>query len=337
MLDCTYKGELGMELSAELRIHTDNNEADIEKKYELMWDIPCGENPQQDAAIFKTDGMADFEIYDDKTLTYSEIKSVTHITNILSEFYDVNSAVMANNTIVCGVSLGATVDEACQKVIDADPISIVNGAVGFSSKVDYYTAEILYSVSAGLIIAPDYDDKALEKLLGNPNIKIIKLNTPLESFKTISQKDIQVTPFGTIYQDFNRSQLGKDSFKVVTKTKPTKEQIEDAVFAWKISKHTHSNSVVVVKDFKTSAIVQRFSSTVNACEYAMDMSCEASKDAVLASDNIITSVASINAAAQGRISVIIEPGGSANDKKLIELADKFNIVLIFTGIRNYKF
>ena len=52
-----------------------------------MWDIPCGENPQQDAAIFKTDGMADFEIYDNKTLTYSEIKSITHITNILSEFY----------------------------------------------------------------------------------------------------------------------------------------------------------------------------------------------------------------------------------------------------------
>ena len=337
MLDCTYKGELSMALSAELKVFTDNEENNIEKKYELMWDIPCGENPQQDAAIFKTEGMADFEIFDNKTLTYSEIKSVTQIANVLSEFYDVNSAVLANNTIICGVSLGSTIGEACQNLIDADPISIVNGAVGFSSKVDYYTAEILYSVSVGLIIAPDYEAKALEKLLCNPNIKIIKLNTPLESFKTISQKDIHITPFGTIYQDFNRSQLGKDSFKVVTKTKPTKEQIEDAVFAWKISKHSHSNSVVVAKDFKTSAIVQGFASTVNACEYAMDIACEASKGAVLSSDNVITSQETINAAIQGRVSVIIQPGGSKNDKKLVEFADKYNIVMIFTGIKNYKF
>ena len=326
-----------MAVKAEVKIIADNSKNNIDKVYETMWEFAHGANPQQDAGILKSDSIADFDIIGDNILTYNELKTAVQVTNLLSEFYDVNASVLVNNTILCGVALGTSIEDSCQKVIDTDPISVVNGAIGCSKKVDLSTAELIYSVSASLIIAPDFDEVAVQKLLSNPNTKIVKLNTPLNEYSKLPQKDIQVTPFGIIYQDFNHSQLGKSSFNIVSKTKPTKEQIEDAVFAWKISKYTNSNSVVISKDFKTSAVVQGFSSSVNAVEYALDLSCEASKDSILSSDDIINSVECIYAAAQGRISTIIQPGGSVNDTKIIEAANKYNIVMIFTGIKNYKY
>lgn len=326
-----------MAIRAEVKIQADNNDYDINQIYESMWELSQGENPQQEAGFLKTDNAIDFEVIGDSTLTYNELKTVNTVTDLLSEFFDVCASVIAKNTILCGIALGATCEDACQKAIDTDPISVVNGVVGCSQKVDLKSAELLYSVSAGLVIAPDFDDEAIKKLLSNPHTKIVKLNTPLENYSKIPQKEIRLTPFGIIYQDVNLSRLSKKSFNIVTKTKPTKEQIEDAVFTWKISKYANSNSVVIGKDFKTSAIVQGFSSTVNAVEYALDVSCESSKDSIMSSDDIIDSAECIYAAAQGRISMIIQPGGSKNDKKLIELADKYNIVMVFTGIMNYKY
>ena len=105
---------------------------------------------------------------------------------------------------------------------------------------------------------------------------------------------------------------------------------------WKISKYTHSNSIVVAKDFKTTAIMQGFISPAAAVESAMDTSCDGAKDSIMASDTPLDTAECIYAAVQGRISTIIQPGGSGNDKNLIELANKYNISMIFTGINNYK-
>lgn len=330
-----------MSVRAEVKIYDNINETrewtlGKEFHFDPLWDLLYGENPQQAAVLLKTEGMADFEILDGNTLTYNEIISLTELSNILSEFYDVSAVAIVNHAAPCGVALAPTIEEAYTKAFDCDPMASFCGSIGFSQTVDVSVAEHISSMSVQLVIAPNYEDEALEKLRAHGKIKIIRLNTPLEEYKKLMQKDIHVTPFGTLYQDFNRSRLNKSSFKVVTKTKPTKEQIEDAVFAWKVSKYTRSNSIVISKDFKTSAIAQGFVSPVNAVEAALNTACDNSKDAVLASDNILTSADCIHATAQGRISLIIQPGGSENDKRLIELANKYNIAMIFTGIKNYK-
>lgn len=330
-----------MAVRADVKIYDNLNEMRTwelskEQAFEPMWEITYGENQQQAAAVFKTDGMADFEVLDDKTLTYNEIISITELANILSEFFDVCGVAIVNHAAPCGVALAPTIEEAYNKAFDCDPMASFFGSIGFSKIVDASTAEHLTSMSVKLVIAPDYEEKALNLLRENKEIKIVKLKTPLKEFKSLIQKDIHVTPFGTLYQDFNRSYLSKSTFRVVTKLKPTQEQIEDAVFAWKVSKYTRSNSVVIAKNFKTSAIAQGFVSPVNAVESALNISCDASKESVLASDNTLPTSDCIYAAAQGRISVIIQPGGSVNDDKLIELANKYNIAMIFTGIKNYK-
>ncbi len=304
--------------------------------FEPLWDLHFGENPQQPALLFKSDNMADYEVINDKILSYNEIMSMTELANVLSEFYDVCAVAIVKHAAPCGVALAPTLEEAYNKAFDCDPIASFFGAIGSSQKIDYEVAKHINSMSVKLVIAPDYEEKALKLLKDNPFIKIIKLNTPLKDFKSLTQKDIHVTPFGTLYQDMNRSYLGRNSFKVVTKIQPNKEQIEDAVFAWKISKYARSNSIVVVKDFKTVAIAQGFISPVNAMEAAMNTACDNSKHAVIASDNTLPTIDCLSIAAQGRISTIIQPGGSANDAKMIELADKYRIAMVFTGIKNYK-
>ncbi len=330
-----------MAKKVEIKVYDNLNELrtwnlEHEKEYTTLWDMVYGENPQQPAGVMKFDGMADFEVMDNKPLSYNEILSVTELTNILSEFFDVCAVAIVKHAAPCGVALAPTVEEAYNKAFDCDPISSFFGAIGFTKTVDIEIAKHLNSMAVKMIIAPDYNPKALALLRSNPLIKVIKLNTPLHEFKGLVQKDIHVTPFGAVYQDFNRSHLGKNSFRVVTKTKPTKEQIEDVVFAWKVSKYARSNSIVVAKDFKTVAIIQGFTSPVPAVDVAMDVACDNAKDAVLASDMPLPTIDCIYAAAQGRISTIIQPGGAANENKIIELADKYNIAMILTGIRNYK-
>ena len=330
-----------MAIRADVKIYDNLNEMrtwELWKKqsFEPMWDLTYGENQQQAAAVFKTDEMADFQILDGKTLTYNEIISLTELANMLSEFYDVCGVAIVNHAAPCGVALAPTIQEAYNKAFDCDPMASFFGSIGFSKTVDASAAEHLTSMSVKLVIAPDYEEKALALLRANKEIKIVKLNTPLKEFKSLMQKDVHVTPFGTLYQDCNRSYLTKNTFRVVTKLKPTKEQIEDAVFAWKVAKYTRSNSIVIAKDFKTSAIAQGFVSPVNAVEAALSIACDASKDAILASDNTMPTSDCIYAAAQARVAVIIQPGGGESDDKLIELANKYNIAMIFTGIKNYK-
>ena len=326
---------------AEIKIYDNLNEdsawnLEQEISYEPLWDIRHGENPQQKAGVLQTEGMADFEVMGGKTLTYNEIVSITELANILSEFYDVCAVAIVKNSAPCGIALAPTVEEAYNKAFDCDPMASFFGAIGFSQEVDYEVAKHLNSMSVKLILAPSVEAKALALLEENKSIKIVILKTPLKDFKNLLQKEIKVTPFGTLYQDLNNSSLNKNSFRVVTKTKPSTEQIEDAVFAWKISKYARSNSIVIAKDFKTTAIAQGFVSPVNAVEFAMNIACDNAKDAILASDTTLPTMDCIYAAAQGRISTIIQPGGAINEDKIIELADKYNIAMILTGIENYK-
>ena len=122
----------------------------------------------------------------------------------------------------------------------------------------------------------------------------------------------------------------------MAKVKPTKEQIEDAIFAWKVAKFAKSNCAVIARDFKAAAIAQGQTNSIVAVEQALNYACDNSKEAVLASDSTIHAEDCIYSAVQGRISLIIQPGGSVKDQKIIETCDKYGIAMITTGIRNYK-
>lgn len=282
-----------------------------------------GENMHQSARIEKDNNSIDYEI--SEKLDFNEFIALSKGLNVVSEFYDVKAACTVKGSGICAVALGQTLADAVQKVMDSDPIDFISSTVVVSSEVDSETAKFIKD--SNIIAAPKFTKSALE-ILKNHNVKYVVINTPLKDYKQYLPESIKATPLGTFIQSPNLSELNKDSFKVVSKQKPTVEQIEDAVFAWKVAKYVNSQAIVVAKDLKTTAISQGLKAA--SVEFALDYSCDMSKDAILASDVQLT-VHDINVASQGRIGLIIVP---AADKDVIDKADKYGMGLITTGITN---
>ena len=296
-----------------------------------------GENSQQKAYITPVEGGVEYDILSrNKELDYIDFLNLSGAIKVSAEFFDVDSVVIVKEAKICAAALGANSDEALAKVIDCDPISVYESTVSFSKEVAIDAAKQLNSMKIKNVIAPKFSKEAFSYLL-DTNINIIKVNTPLHELLGFEVRDIKVTPFGILVQEQNNSRLAKETFNVVTKVKPTQQQAEDGIFAWKIAKHLTSQSAVVAKDLCAKAIVQGKTSGVIATEDALDYACEASKDAVLVLDSVIDNIGAINAAIQGRIGLIIESGDGKISSSVVKLADKYELSIIHTKIRNNKY
>lgn len=287
------------------------------------FEITSGVNKHQSASIEKNDRMIDYT--SSKKLSFLDILSITQGLNVISEFFDVNAVVTVSNTGVCAVALGKSLDEALVEVIDSNPVDYMDANVIVSAEVNSDMAKMLKQTN--VVVAPKFTKNAIE-YFDSHDICYVTINTPLKDYKKYLSEEIRVTPLGTLVQAPNLGELQKDTFKVVSKAKPTVEQIEDAVFAWKVAKHVKSQAIVIAKDLKTSAISQGLQ--VSFVEHALNYACEKTKDAILASDMPLT-VYDINAAAQGRVALIIVPEAS---KDVIAAADKLQMAIITTGITN---
>lgn len=285
-----------------------------------------GENASQKAELEANDKTIDYET--SGNLSYLNIISILKGLDVISEFYDVKACCTVKGSGICAVSLAPDLAGAVQKVMDSNPIDFMNSVVVVSDEVDSEISRFLKDTN--IIVAPKFTKNALE-ILETKNVTYVTIHTPLKDYKNYLSNDIRVTPLGTLTQTPNLSELDKDSFKVVSKTKPTVEQIEDAIFAWKVAKHNNSQSIVIAKDLKTTAIAQGLQSA--SVEFALDYSCDMSKDAILASDMPIT-LHDINVASQGRIGLVIVPFA---DKDVINQADKYSMALIITGITNISY
>lgn len=282
-----------------------------------------GENSYQSVRIEKSNMMIDYDT--DADLGYGEMLALSKGLNLISEFYDVNAACSVKGSGICAAALGQSAADAVQKIMDSSPIDFISSVIITSQELDSETAK--FFKESNIVVSPKYTNNAVE-VLKRHNVKYVKINTPLKDYKNYIPEDIKATPFGTFIQSPNLSELNKDTFKVLSKQKPSVEQVEDAVFAWKVAKYINSQAIVIAKDLKTLAVSQGLQSA--SVEFALDYSCDMSKDAILASDMPIT-IHDVNVASQGRIGLIIVP--SVN-KDIVNLADKYNMALIETGITN---
>ena len=238
--------------------------------------------------------------------------------------------------MVCAAALGSDTDDAFAKVIDTDPISVTGSSVGFSKEINLETAKLIKSLKIRNVVSAGFSKDAFSYLL-DTDINMILIKTPLHELQGFCTKDIKVTPFGILVQEQNTSKLTKENFRVVSVTKPTQEQVEDAVFGWKVSKHLKSASVIIAKDLCAKAIIQGRSNMIVAAENAMDLACENSKDSVMVLDCPIETSQVLNAAIQGRVGLIVESGDGCKSGEILKQADKYGISMIFTKIRNKRY
>ncbi len=299
-------------------------------------DLRYGENPHQKAALYKTDNQINFEQLSGKELSYNNILDITAAYNILSEFIDVPTSCIIKHNNPCGVAIGESILESLQKALDCDPISSFGGVFGFNKPVTKEIAKLLKEMFIEIIIAPDFNKDAIQILSQKQNLRLIKVNSSFLDYQKVQKTVLQNTPFGLLAQTTDKKELDKDSFKVLTKKKPSAEQIEDSIFAWKVAKHVKSNAIVIAKNKATIGIGAGQQSRIASVEIALNNACDEAKDAVLASDGFFPAIDNIQIAAQSRIGAIIQPGGSIKDKDVTEAANKYGITMIATSTRHFK-
>ena len=311
---------------------TDNKNYNFKK----IKSMKHGENPHQSASLYGFDKELDYEILKGKDISYNNILDLTSALEISAEFFDVAACTIVKHANPVAVALAKDIEDAFDKVLDSDTIAPFGGVVAFTRRVELSLAKKLSAISIKIIIAPDFEKSALEELDKSKNLKILKLNTPLNEILKFQNEEIKLTPFGALIQEKNTSCLDVNTFKVMTKKKPQQTEVEDMIFAFKIVKHVSSCAVVVAKNLRTLGICAGQPDSTGAIEFALNKVCDSPKDSVVASDTTITSVDNIHIAVQNRVCGIIQPAGSIKDKELVNCADKFELLMVSTGIRHYK-
>lgn len=303
----------------------------------LSQELRYGENPHQEAGFYRevldiSGTIPSGKQLHGKQMSFNNINDASGALEILNEFEE-PTAVAVKHTNPCGIGSGENILEAYTKAYECDKESIFGGIIAVNREIDSSTAEKMSKIFIEIILAPSYTDEAISILTKKKDIRLIQMGS-LDKDKNRSM-DYKRVLGGILIQERNEG-LPMDEFKVVTKRKPDKEELEDLLFAWKSVKNIKSNGIVIAKDKATIGIgageVNRFWATENAIRRSK----EAVKNSVAASDGFFPFKDSIEALAKAGVKAIIQPGGSIKDKEVIEEADKNNIAMIFTGIRYFK-
>ncbi len=306
--------------------------------YEKVQNLRYGENPHQKAAFYKEVGKNEGSLVNavqlhGKDMSFNNINDANGALELLKEYME-PTVVAVKHTNACGVGSGYDIYDAYIKAYECDPKSIFGGIIASNRSIDVRTAEEINKIFVEIVIAPEYDDGALDILKSKKNIRILKLS---EISKKQDKKamDIKKVNGGILLQDID-SELHDNELKVVTDRIPTDKEMKDLVFSWKIVKHIKSNGIVVAKNNQTVGIGPGQVNRIWAVENSISQALVEVKGSVLASDAFFPFGDSVEAAAKAGITAIIQPGGSMNDQESIDMANEYGIAMVFTGMRHFK-
>lgn len=306
--------------------------------YEKVQDLRYGENPHQKAAFYRHPLAGEGHIttakqLHGKALSYNNINDANAALAISKEFSE-PVAVVVKHMNPCGVGIGADVTEAFAKAHAADPTSIFGGIVAFNGMVNEETAKLLHDIFLEMIIAPQFTDEALVILKKKKNLRL--LATGYVNPQVPSDWMMTTVEGGLLVQESDERALTDDDLKVVTERKPTKEELKQLLFAWKVVKHVKSNAIVLARDNMTIGVGAGQMNRVGAADIAIKQAGDLARGSVLASDAFFPMGDTVKLAAEAGVTAIIQPGGSIRDEESIANADANGIAMVFTGIRHFK-
>jgi len=250
--------------------------------------------------------------------------------------YDAPAVVAMKHMNPCGVGLGDTIEAAWDKAYAADSISIFGGIIALNRPVDLATAEKMHKIFLEIIIAPSFDQDAFEVLAKKKNVRLLTVNFDqahtADKFETISVGG------GLLRQEVDQAFETPADFTVVTETQPTDAQLKALAFGQQVVKHVKSNAIVVTTADRTLGVgsgqMNRIDSTKIAIEKAMSK--PGYEDAILASDAFFPMDDCVEFAAQHGIRAIVQPGGSIKDQDSIDMANRYGIAMVTTGVRHFR-
>lgn len=302
-----------------------------------------GENPHQRAALYLTSekrpGAATAEILQGKELSYNNINDTDAAYELVAEFSEPAVAIIKHAN-PCGVAVGSDMLEAYNRAFECDPVSAFGGIIALNRTLDAKTAAKIIEIFSEVIIAPDIAPDALSVLATKKNLRVLKTSgLPAPAAMRPMYKPVAG---GMLVQEADNGIVTEADLKVVTKRAPTKQELADLLFAFKVCKHVKSNAIVYGAGQRTVGIgagqMNRLDSSRIA---AMRMNEYGLKPAdgtpmVVASDAFFPFPDGMIAAAEAGASAIIQPGGSIKDADVIAAADERGLAMVFTGMRHFR-
>jgi phosphoribosylaminoimidazolecarboxamide formyltransferase / IMP cyclohydrolase len=306
---------------------------------QLIQSLRYGENPHQDAAFYRSNALqgtlAAAEQLQGKELSFNNINDTDAAWALVSEFSEPAIAIIKHAN-PCGVAVAETLEAAYSRALACDPQSAYGGIIAANQRITEAAADAMATLFAEVIIAPAFDEAALEVLAKKKNLRL--LHTDGVMLPSVATAELRSVSGGYLVQTRDDKVLD-GALQHVSKRVPTQQETQDMILAFTVAKHVKSNAIVLVKDGATIGIgagqMSRVDSVRVACQKAAAAGLE-TRGAVLASDAFFPFDDNVHQAATAGIAAIIQPGGSIRDAEVIAASDQYNMSLSFTGIRHFK-
>jgi len=309
----------------------------LERRQELRY----GENPHQAAALYATEepGIRELEQLHGKELSFNNLLDVDAALMAVAPWSGADRAACAiiKHTTPCGLALGRSAVEAYGRALATDRISAFGSVIGFNGAVDRAVAEAMRDLFVEVVVAPAFQAEALAVFRDKKNLRIVRLPVTADD----EAWDFKRLRGGFLAQERPHPEQVADetAWRVVTRRQPTEAEWRDLRFAWAAVGTVKSNAIVLVRDEATIGIGAGQMSRVDASFLAVHKARQQGHDpagAVLASDAFFPFADGVEEAAQAGVRAIIQPGGSVKDAEVVAAADRADLAMVFTGVRQFR-
>ena len=300
--------------------------------FPLAQSLRYGENPHQHAALYSDGsglGVAGAAQLQGKELSFNNLVDLDACWELAQEFEE-PAVIIVKHTNPCGAATGATVLEAYQKALAADPISAFGGVIGINRPVDAAAASEIAKLFVEAIAAPAFTAEARAIFAAKKNLRLVEIKAapPKPVVKHVSG--------GLLLQDADTARLTESELDIVTWRPPTADELRSLLFAWRVCKHVKSNAIVYAKDGQTLGVGAGQMSRVDAARFGAMKAVLPLAGSVAASDAYFPFPDGLETAVAAGATAVIQPGGSVKDQEVIAAADRLGVAMVFTGIRHFR-
>tara|TARA_S200000501_G_scaffold366566_1_gene401479 strand:- start:65 stop:1603 length:1539 start_codon:yes stop_codon:yes gene_type:complete len=294
-----------------------------------------GENPHQSGALYSQGNFDHLEKLNGKELSYNNYNDIYYGLDIANSLPDGVGTTIIKHANPSGVSIEKKQLLSFEQAFNCDPISAFGGVIICNYKINYKTAKEINKKFFEVVVAKDFDIKALSILKQKRNLRLIKnskMHDPGEIvFNSLSKN--------FILQNSDNNNFNKNNFKIVSKKKPTKKILDDLIFAFSICRFVKSNAIVLTNNYSTVGIGSGQPSRLDSCEIAVNKMKKFNHDTenlVAASDAFFPFVDGVESLVQSGVKAIIQPYGSIKDKEIIKFANNTDTILVFSKTRHFR-
>ncbi len=301
----------------------------------LIEKLRYGENPHQESAIYNENNNLRINKIHGKPLSYNNYNDIFSSLIISKTFPKNTGTVIVKHANPCGVSAIKNNLESFKSALASDPISAFGGIVSCNFKINKNIALEINKIFFEVIIANGFNNDALKILKKKKNLRLIDAS----NFRFDQILKFNSYNNSILIQTEDRNKFSKKDFKVVSKKKPTKSQLNNLIFAFNICRYVKSNAIVLASNNSTVGIGSGQPSRLDSCKIAIDKMKKFKKnknEIVAASDAFFPFIDGIEKLVQSGVTSVIQPSGSIRDKEIIKFANSTNTVLIFSKTRHFR-